>query len=352
MSYTPPPDPHEMREQEPAAAQEPHAETSAQLKFIFISTHDLKAMVIPPVPWLIEGVFPAALVSTIVGASGAGKTWACLSLLRAWATGEAWLGKYAARKLRAAFLDAEDDWATCKQRWEQLEAGMGELPDDAELPQWLSDIGAFDVLEPAAHLGLLAALKAFDVVIVDSLAQSHTYDENSTDMRTVMQQWESISRATGCAVILAHHSGWDKTRGRGSSAIKDRSQAQLMVNRDAELPLVYLKLDKAKRGPEIPRVATLRIEGTWDGPVRIEVIDEQQQAQGADKSALTLKAQALALVERRLKGLEMAQKDVAASMQEELNVSHGKAYALLRAFIEEGVLVQRAQGRAQWVRLA
>lgn len=331
----------------PPAPDEPQ-----QMSFKFITTAELKAMVIPAVPWLIEGVLPAVLVSTIVGASGAGKTWACLSLLRAWAAGEPWLGKYASRKLRAAFLDAEDDYATCKQRWEQLELGMGALPDGAELPCWLSDIGAFDVLNPAAHLGLLEALKAFDVVIVDSLAQTHTYDENSTDMRMVMQQWEGISRATGCAVILAHHSGWDKTRGRGSSAIKDRSQAQLMVNRDAELPLVYLKLDKAKRGPEIPRVAALRIEGTWDGPVTIEVIDEQAQQQGAAKQALTLKARAHAFLEETLHGLEMAQADVAEKLQAALPCSRWQAYSLLRAFIEEGVITQELRSKKGWVRLA
>lgn len=320
--------------------------------FHFISTNALRTMDISPVEWLIEGVIPAQLVSTIVGASGAGKTWACLSLLRAWATGEPWLGRYASKKCNAALLDAEDSYVTLKQRWLQLEQGMGALPADALEPAWASDIGAFDVLEDPSRMGLIDVLKgSYDVLIVDSLSQSHAFDENSSDMRTVMQAWEEISRATKCAILLCHHTGWDKSRMRGSSAIKDRSQSVLQLTRDAEMPVTYLRLDKCKGAPAIPNVGSMRIEGRWDGPVRLEFIAEARE-HGVDQSAAAaLKANARSKLETYLGGLEMLQKDVAQHLRDTLSCSQSTAYALLKTFTEEGILVATTKGRATLLKL-
>ena len=320
--------------------------------FHFVSTNALRTMDIPPVEWLIEGIVPAQLVSTIVGASGAGKTWACLSLLRAWATGEPWLGRYASKKCNAALLDAEDSYVTLKRRWLQLEQGMGALPADALEPAWASDIGAFDVLEEPARLGLIDVLKgAYDVLIVDSLSQSHTFDENSSDMRTVMQAWEEISRATKCAILLCHHTGWDKSRMRGSSAIKDRSQSVLQLTRDAEMPVTYLRLDKCKGAPAIPNVGSMRIEGRWDGPVRLEFLPDAKEQGAAGNAAAVLKANARAYLEKHLRGVEMAKKDIATSMQEALHCKQTKAYELLGEFTEEGLISVISRGRGQWIKL-
>ena len=320
--------------------------------FQFVSTNALRAMDIPPVEWLIVSVLPAQLVSTIVGASGAGKTWVSLSLLRAWATGDAWLGQYPARKCHAALLDAEDSFKTLKLRWLQLEQGMGALPDGAINPSWLSDIGAFDILEEPAKLGLIEALKNFDVCIVDSLAQSHTFDENSSDMRTVMQAWEEVSRLSNCAILLCHHTGWEKSRMRGSSAIKDRSQSVLQLTRDAETPVTSLRLDKSKHGPSLPHVGSMRIEGSWDGPVRLEFL-AGKATMGVDaNAAAALKANARAYLETHLRGVEMAQKDVVAGMRGSLHCGQSRAYALLRVFVEEAFLISSMRGRGQWLKLS
>lgn len=320
-------------------------------RFGFISTSSLRAMEIPPMAWLIEGVIPAQLVSTIVGASSAGKTWVCLSLIRAWATGEPWMGKYAARKCHVAFLDAEDSWENLKNRWESLEDGMGVLPEDAIEPAWRSDLGAFDVLEEENRLGLIEDLKPYDVCIVDSLSQTHGYDENSPEMRIIMQAWEEISRAANTAVILCHHAGLDKTRGRGSTTIKDRSQSMVLLQRDAELPVTYLRLDKNKRGPEIPHLGSMRIEGTYDGPVRLEFLE--RSGGGVEQGgAAALKANARTYVEQKLRGLELAQKDVVAELQEHLGCSRNRAYSLIQTLALDGLLILETRGRGSWVRLA
>lgn len=318
-------------------------------QFGFISTSSLRAMEIPPMAWLIEGVIPAQLVSTIVGASSAGKTWVCLSLIRAWATGEPWMGKYPARKCHVAFLDAEDSWENLKSRWESLEDGMGRLPPDAIEPSWRSDIGAFDVLEDENRLGLIEDLKPYDVCIVDSLSQTHGYDENSPEMRIIMQAWEEVSRAANTAVILCHHAGLDKTRGRGSTTIKDRSQSLLLLQRDAELPITYLRLDKNKRGPEIPHLGSMRIEGTYNGPVRLEFLE--RSGGGEQGGATAQKAQARAYVEQKLRGLELAQKDVVAELQAHLRCSRNRAYSLVQALALDGLLLLETRGRGSWVRL-
>lgn len=320
--------------------------------FNFISTAQLEAMQIEPVTWLVDGIIPAQLVSTIVGASGAGKTWVCLSLLRAWATGESWLGRYPARQCKAAFLDAEDSYRTLKLRWSQLNQGMGFLPDDAITPAWFSDCGSFDVLEEQSKLGLIESLIGFDVCIVDSLSQSHTFEENSSDMRTVMQTWEEISRASSCSILLCHHTGWQKERMRGSSTIKDRSQSVLQLTRDAEMPVTYLRLDKCKAAPEIPNVGSMRVNGSWDGAVKLEFLAEVQ-AQGVNATAsAAIKVQARTYLEQTLRGVEMAGKDVVAGMRAKLHCSQSTAYALLKTFTAEAFLATSVRGRGQWFQLA
>lgn len=316
--------------------------------FVWRTTAELYAMEIPDTSWLIEGVIPKELVSVVVGASGAGKTWVCLSLLRAWATGEAWMGKYRALRCRAGFLDAEDGWRGVKVRWMQLDAGMGKLADDAELPLWISEIGAFDIIEPDYQNALAQAMRGLDVVIIDSLAQAHAYDENSADMRIIMQTFEKLARDTGCAVVLCHHSGHDKTRGRGSSTIKDRAQAQIVLSRDEGMPVTYLKLEKSKRGPSIPHLGAVRIEGTHNGPVSLHVVEADTDGAAHVDDA---KVRARAYLTQTLRGIESAQTDVADDLAKALHCGRAKAYALIKVLVAEGVLTSQLRGRAHWLSL-
>jgi hypothetical protein len=202
------------------------------------------------------------------------------------------------------------------------------------------------------RLGLIEALKNFDVCIVDSLAQSHTFDENSSDMRTVMQAWEEVARASGCTIVLLHHTGWEKSRMRGSSAIKDRSQSVLQLTRDAETPVTYLRLDKSKHSPSLPHVGAMRIEGSWDGPVRLEFLAESKGTGIDANAAAALKANARAYLETHLRGVEMAQKDVVTAMRGSLHCAQSTAYALLRMFVEEAFLISSMRGRGQWLKLS
>lgn len=113
---------------------------------------------------------------------------------------------------------------------------------------------AVGVIDPAQLAMLVRAVAAEDItpqlVILDTLARCFgPGDENSTqDMTRFVAACDEIRSRWRCAVLLIHHSGLsDKTRSRGSSALRAALDAEYRLERtDASLLLTATKMKDAE----------------------------------------------------------------------------------------------------------
>lgn len=332
------PDPEPHKDQQQARAP----------KFVFITDDELEAMDVPPVQWIADGLIPKMLVSAIVAQSGVGKTWVALDLARACATGGLFLGQYPALRCRVGIVDAEDEYIGLKTRWKQLQAGMGQLPDDRIKVRMLSGIGSFDVMNPAESDELAEAMRSLDLLIVDSLSQSHRKNEkNNDELLPVMQQWEDLSRRTGCTVLLIHHAGWSAPdRGRGGSVIRDRVQAEINLTKDGDGVVTRIGQSKNKFDQCRPNVATMRVDGSRHTPVTlvfgeaaVEATDQQRE-------------QVRRYVLDQLRGVEMLQSDLVEGIVERRIAGRTTAHAVILDMAEkDGTIVRAKAGRSALCRL-
>lgn len=89
---------------------------------------------VQPPPMLVEGVLPARSVSVIIGVPGLGKTWFCLEMCRAIATGTPFLGKFPVVPGAAAFIGSDSSDPDYASQWRRLTARQyaelgGLMPD-------------------------------------------------------------------------------------------------------------------------------------------------------------------------------------------------------------------------------
>lgn len=318
-------------------------------RFVFITDDELEAMDIPPMQWIADGLIPKVLVSAIVAQSGAGKTWIALDLARACSTGGLFLGQYPALRCRVGIVDAEDEYVGLQTRWKQLQAGMGRLPDDRIKVRMLSGIGSFDVMNPEDHEPLAEAMRCLDLIIIDSLAQSHNRKESeNSEMKPVMQQWEDLSRRTGCTVLLIAHAGWAAgDRVRGGSVIRDRVQAELNLTKDGDGAITRIGQAKNKFDACRPNVATVRFDGNRNTPMKlvfgeaaIEPTDQQRE-------------QVRRFVLDQLRGVEMLQTDLVDSIVERRIAGRTTAHAVILAMAEQdGTIIRAKAGRSVLCKLA
>ena len=317
-------------------------------RFVFITDDELEAMDIPPVEWIADGLIPHVLVSSIVAQSGVGKTWVALDLARACSTGGLFLGQYPALRCRVGMLDAEDEYGGLKTRWTQLQNGMGRLPADRIKVRMLSGIGSFDVMNPAESDELAEAMRSLDLLIVDSLSQSHNVDEkDNSALKVVMQQWESLSRRTGCTVLLVHHAGWGAPdRGRGGSVIRDRVQAELNLTKDGDGVVTRIGQAKNKFDQTRPNVATMRVDGSRKTPVQL--IFGEAAVEPTDQQRESVRR----FVLDQLRGVEMLQSDLVDGIVERRIAGRSTASSVILAMAEsDGTIIRQKSGRSVLCRL-
>jgi len=335
----------------PGVKPEPNVHAAEQEKrlprFVFITDDELEALDVPPIQWIADGLIPKLLVSAIVAQSGVGKTWVALDLARACSTGGLFLGQYPALRCRVGIVDAEDEYVGLKTRWKQLQDGMGRLPDDRIKVRMLSGIGSFDVMNPAESAELAEAMRSLDLLIIDSLSQSHRKNEkNNDELLPVMQQWESLSRSTGCTVLLIHHAGWGAPdRGRGGSVIRDRVQAELNLTKDGDGVVTRIGQSKNKFDATRPSVATMRVDGSRNTPVTL--IFGEAAVEPTDQQRESVRRFVLA----HLRGVELVQQDLIDEAVNRKLAQKTTVYAVLSAMANEGAIIRTKAGRSVLCRL-
>ncbi len=196
--------------------------------------------------WLIPDMVPARDLTLITGAPGVMKSWLAYDLARAVAQGGTWMGVQVTPPMRphgadvgnevaALVLNFDNSTAECGRRFMRL--GLA-ATDPIRFHS--VDVGQrLRLPEAAESLAAVADALRPRLIVIDSLRQSHTCDENSSkEMMVVMDQLKRLY-ACGAAVVVVHHSG--KTVGahsksRGSEEIDASATAVIHVTDDDGTP--------------------------------------------------------------------------------------------------------------------
>lgn len=198
---------------------------------------------LPPLTWLVKGVLPAVGIASIYGASGSGKSFICLDLAAAIASGASWFGRkviakpvvYVALEAEAGLKQRTDAW--CKHHGQALPTGLTFIVDTLNLVSQ-GDVQA-----------LISVLPQGCVVIIDTLnrATPDTDENSSKDMGVILLAAKSIQASINGLVIFVHHTGKDMSAGmRGHSSLIAAMDAAIEIKRTGDMR--NWKVAKSKDG--------------------------------------------------------------------------------------------------------
>lgn len=171
---------------------------------------------IRPPEWLVDGIFTTGL-TTLFGPSGGGKSFVGVDWSCHVSTGLPWFGRQVKRK-RVLYIAAEGASGLAR-RVRSWEKDRGARADDLYVaPQASNAMSVPDMVLLSQEI----QERQIGMVVVDTLARSMTGgDENAAqDIGIVVNALEQIKATHDCAVVLIHHSGVERGRPRGSTALR------------------------------------------------------------------------------------------------------------------------------------
>jgi len=181
-------------------------------------------------PIIGRGILPAT-GGLIIGAdSGVGKSMLRLDLAIHLALGLAWLGLPVPKARKVLIVQIENTLRTEKVRLERMLKGLGLGGPPTGLTWGPPERFDLSLKKDRARLEGLVKRSGCDVVVFDPLSSFHSGNENdSVQMRQVLDTFTEIGRKCGSATVLIHHHrkpGLDDNGSgaymlRGASGIKD-----------------------------------------------------------------------------------------------------------------------------------
>lgn len=226
---------------EPNDAEAPDAEPRSESKpkpvFTKLGAVEIFAP-LPPVPYLVEGLdFCPGPPNLVAGYGFSGKTVTLQALAIATVSGRRAWGAFSVRQGRVLHLDYEQGRRLTCERYQRLARVESLTPDEmAGLdvvclpPLYLDTLDA----EPA----LIRECEGYALVIVDSLrACAPHVDENSSEVRSVLDMLHRVSDKTGATFVIVHHArkpqrdapGGARMAIRGSGALFDAAASVLVL---------------------------------------------------------------------------------------------------------------------------
>jgi RecA-family ATPase len=231
--------------------------------------------------WLLPGIIAASVPQIIAGPPKAMKSYMALSIALALARGEAWLHAdfKPSRRCKVLILPKEDSANETKRRLWWLSRGIGVAPDelsdylyvDAETPFRFDDDN--DVGRMQATIEKIRP----DLIIVDSLTESHRRDENSAgDMKPVIDNWANLCRRNNVAIACIHHfrkPSYDSNNGGGSAGGRLRGSSALHAR-----VRHIVGVDPKERA-----ISKIRVEGNLQGLPDNFLVRMQESVDGSGK---------------------------------------------------------------------
>jgi hypothetical protein len=256
---------------------------------------------LPPVPYLVPrlDLCPGAPM-LVAGYGFSGKTIAMQSLAVSIATGRpAWGDFHVVRRGRVVHVDFEQGLRLTAERYQRLARGSGLDLQDLEgllalVPLPRVSLATGEGVELLRRVADGAAL-----VIVDSLrACAPEVEENSSEVRRVLDGMLDVSESTGAAFSVVHHArkpSGDQASGgkfsiRGSGAIFDACSSVLVFEAEKGQP-TKVSHEKARTSGRLEDDFMLRIEDVDDGArglkVRTEAAEKHDDARATARRDLT-----------------------------------------------------------------
>lgn len=207
---------------------------------------------IPPRRWIIDRLLLGGTVTVLTAPGGSGKTTFTIGLALSIATGRSILGMAVCEPGNVWVWNLEDDL-------DELERSIGAARqhhsiEDGKIVGKLSVNSALDgselctATEGRDGMTLLETVfdkisaeikaKGVTVLIIDPFVSSHAVEENSnTKIDKIAKAWARVARATGCAIILVHHTSKagagevSSASARGASALTSAARGVLVINK-------------------------------------------------------------------------------------------------------------------------
>lgn len=214
-----------------------------------LSVQDLNKL--PAPEWLIDGIIPAAAMTTLYGAPGAAKSFWALDAACSIASGHSFHGitvktgkvvyclGEGIRSLRYRIEAWKLAHPTCDQ--ETLEENLVVVPTTPHL---------LENYDTTALLNTMNDLENVSLLIIDTFARALVGgDENSAqDVGLAINICDRIRDRVGAATLLVHHTSAEGSKTRGSTALPGASDAMLKMVKDDIQRAISLTCTKMKDG--------------------------------------------------------------------------------------------------------
>jgi predicted ATP-dependent serine protease len=175
-----------------------------------LSKHD------PRQSWLINDLWPTSGIGILAGSPKLGKSWFCLEMAVAVASGTAAFRHHQSEQGRVLYIPGEGKESRIRERIEQLSQNRSVDIDQLEL---------FVLQEPGLRLDESESYQALretvqsiqpTLIIIDPVRRFMSGDENSSGVvAQLLNSLTDINQETGAAILLVHHMS-KKSRSDGS----------------------------------------------------------------------------------------------------------------------------------------
>ncbi len=159
----------------------------------------------PIINWCVSSILPKQGIGIIAGWPGIGKSWLLLDMAICVATGQPWLGKFEVQKGRVMYVDEDSHDDLIRVRLNKL-LNAKELPTNVDVDFYIQE--GLDLTNPTdyAALGKKIELRRPSLVIMDTLSQVQSEDENTTrGMSKVFKLVKKLAKDYSTAFLFADH---------------------------------------------------------------------------------------------------------------------------------------------------
>ncbi|MHC1764499.1 MAG: AAA family ATPase [Verrucomicrobiia bacterium] len=311
-----------------------------------VSAPEFVAADIPEPDEIIHGVLHQGSKIIVGGASKSFKTWNLVDMAVSVASGTSWLG-FETTPGKVLYVNLEIQPAFFRHRIEQVaKAKAVDVPEKLELWNLRGYLNDYRCLLPKIE-ERIAELGHALVILDPTYKMLGTADENkATDVAALLNTIEHLAVTTGSAVAMAGHFA------KGNAASKetlDRISGSGVFARDPDSLLIFtpheedgaFTVECVLRNFE-PKPSFV-VEWHWPLFQRAEDLDPERLKSSGGRPAKYDEADLLEMLgEQRL-----SSKEWSSRCREELGISHGKFFELLKS-LEKAEKVQKSHGDRKW----
>ena len=174
--------------------------------------------------WLVEGLIRKASLGICGALPKCGKTWLCLAMAQAVATGTPFLGRFRTHKTRTLFLELEDSPRMLAERSIALIRGNSVPDPEPGFLNFLLECVLIDTPTGMDRLRRALSETQAKFLVVDTLNRAHALNENLQAHATkLITALDNLRRDFQCCVLATHHLSKTAKAGQGGKALRGSS---------------------------------------------------------------------------------------------------------------------------------